>query len=161
MVSINRSGQKEGSLVSSKMLATKQVTSGLCEFTHAHREETLAELCVWPMVECSPSLLNARSSIPSTKQNQVKSLLYAAEEHGACTGTVPWAGEEESGKRTKRGRDAPTSRGTGLRACPATPCIRPLLAPCFLVCGVGTQVVHTAIGTSLGTHRDTEGGQEG
>lgn len=90
MVSINRSGQKEGSLVSSKMLAIKQVTSGLCEFTHAHREETLAELCVWPMVECSPSLLKAPSSIPSTtKQNQVKSLLCGAEGHGACTGTVP------------------------------------------------------------------------
>lgn len=117
MVSINRSSQKEGSLVSSKMLATKQVISGLCEFTHAHREETLAELCMWLMIERSPSLLNAQSSIPSTKQNQVKNLLYAAEEHGACTGTVPWAGEEESGKRTKRGGDAPTSRGTGLRAC--------------------------------------------
>lgn len=83
-----------------------------------HREETLAELCMWPMVERSPSLLKAPSSIPSTKQNQVKSLLCAAEEHGACTGTVPWTEEEESGKRTKRGRDAPTSRGDGTQGLP-------------------------------------------
>lgn len=49
VVSINRSGQKEGSLVPSKMLATNRSPVAFASShasTHEHRDETPTELCM-------------------------------------------------------------------------------------------------------------------
>lgn len=137
--SINRSGQKEGSLVPSKMLATNRSLVAFAS-SHASRDETPAELRM-RLRGKSAHLAHSRPRVPfpalQTKPGKEPSL-WRRGAPGACTGTVPWQRKKNQARGPREaGMLLPLGR-TGLRACPAASCIHPLIASCSLLCKMGT-----------------------